>query len=188
MTLIAIILTAIGLAMDTFAISIASGMTVKKTKFRHAVRMALSFGIFQAVMPVIGWLAGWGIKDFIEHIDHWIAFGLLSFIGIKMIYESTKLEKMEERNEFLAFGTLMMLSLATSIDALAVGLTFAFLHIHIITPIMIIGAVTFLLSLTGFYIGDKFGHFFEKRIEALGGVVLIAIGIKILLQHLLGMG
>jgi len=186
MTHIAIIITAIGLAMDTFAISIASGMTIKKSKFRHAVRMALSFGIFQAVMPVLGWLAGWGVKDFIEHIDHWIAFGLLSFIGAKMIYESTKLEKMEERNEFLAFGTLMLLSLATSIDALAVGLTFAFLDIEILTPVIIIGSTTFLLSLSGVYIGDKFGHFFEKKIEVLGGLVLIAIGIKILLQHLLG--
>ena len=188
MPFITILLTAIGLAMDTFAVSIASGMTIKKSRLRHAIRMALSFGIFQAVMPVIGWLAGWGINGFIEHIDHWIAFGLLSFIGIKMIYESTKLEKMEERNEYLAFGTLMLLSLATSIDALAIGLTFAFLHIYIVTPVIIIGAVTFSLSLAGVYIGDKFGHFFEKRIEALGGVVLIAIGIKILLQHLLGMG
>jgi len=185
---ITIILTAIGLSMDAFAISIASGITIKRNRFRHAIRIALSFGIFQAVMPMLGWLLGISIRDLIEHIDHWVAFALLSSIGIKMFYESTKLEAVEEKKDLLSFWVLILLSFATSMDALAVGLTFAFVNISIAAPAIIIGAITFLISLCGVYIGDKSGHFFEKRIEAFGGIVLIIIGIKILLTHLMGSG
>jgi putative Mn2+ efflux pump MntP len=185
MTFVAVIFTAFGLAMDAFAVSVASGLTIKKLRLRNAMTIAASFGMFQAVMPVIGWLAGLGIRDFTEHIDHWLAFGLLSFIGIKMIYESTKLETVESRKDPLRIPVLFVLSVATSMDALAVGLTFAFLNISIAAPVVIIGAVTFLLSLGGVYIGDRFGHFFEKKIEALAGVILILIGLKILILHLL---
>ncbi len=185
MSVIAVILTALGLAMDAFAVSIASGITMQRLKFGHAAKIAVSFGLFQAVMPVLGWLAGLNLRDFIQHIDHWLAFGLLSFIGIKMIYESTKLEAVEKRKDPLRLPVLFVLSLATSMDALAVGLTFAFLKISIAAPAITIGIITFLLSLLGVYIGGKFGHFFEKKIEALGGIILILIGIKILAQHLL---
>ena len=186
MTLIAIIFTAFGLAMDAFAVSVVSGFTIKRLHLRHAIIIALSFGLFQAVMPVLGWLAGTGVRELIQHIEHWLAFGLLSFIGIKMIYESTKLESIENRKDPLAFPVLIVLSIATSIDALAVGLTFAFLKVAIVGPVIIIGLITFALSILGVYIGDKFGHFFEKKIEALGGIILILIGLKILTFHLLG--
>ena len=179
-------MTAFGLAMDAFAVSVASGFTIKRLHLRHAVVIALSFGLFQAIMPVLGWLAGIGIRELIQHIDHWLAFGLLSFIGIKMIYESTKLEAIEHRKDPLAFPVLIVLSIATSIDALAVGLTFAFLKIAIAGPVIIIGSITFILSLLGVYIGDKFGHFFENKIEAIGGIILILIGLRILISHLLG--
>lgn len=185
MTLIAVIFMAFGLAMDAFAVSVASGITIKRVKARHAIRIAVSFGLFQAVMPVLGWMAGLGLRDFIEHIDHWLAFGLLLFVGIKMIYESTRLEEAENRRDPLRSHVLLLLSIATSIDAFAVGLTFAFLSISIAGPVIIIGGITFVLSLAGVYIGDKVGHFFEKKIEAIGGLILIAIGTKILIDHLM---
>jgi len=187
MTLIAIIFTAFGLAMDAFAVSIASGITIQRLRYRHAIIIALSFGIFQAIMPILGWMAGFGLRTFMAHFEHWIAFGLLSFIGLKMIYESVVIEKTESRIDPLSFFVLLFLSLATSMDALAVGFTFAFLKISIAAPAIIIGCITFLLSLLGVYIGDRFGHFFEKKIEVIGGIILIIIGAKILITHFLGM-
>ncbi len=185
MKTISIILIAFGLAMDAFAVSVASGFIIKKLKFRQAFKIAFSFGGFQAIMPVLGWLAGLSIKGYIEQFDHWIAFALLGFIGGKMIYESFKIEKKEKSIDPLKFAVLLTLSIATSIDALAIGLTFAVLKVSIWTPIIIIGVITFILSLLGVYVGNRFGHFFEKKIEFIGGVVLIAIGIKILIEHLL---
>ncbi len=185
MTLIAVIFMAFGLAMDAFAVSVASGITIKRVKARHAIRIAVSFGLFQAAMPVLGWMAGLGLRDFIKHIDHWLAFGLLLFVGIRMIYESTRLEEAEKRRDPLRSHVLLLLSIATSIDAFAVGLTFAFINISIAGPVIIIGCITFVLSLAGVYIGDKVGHFFEKKIEAIGGLILIAIGTKILIDHLM---
>jgi len=184
MDIITIIAIAVGLAMDAFAVSITSGITIKRLKINHALRIAAFFGSFQAFMPVIGWLAGLGLISFISGIDHWIAFGLLVFIGCKMIYESIKIESREDKSNPLNFYVLLMLSVATSIDALAVGLSFAFLKISIATPIIIIGAVTFLLSFLGVFAGNKFGHFFENKIEIVGGIVLIGIGLKILVEHL----
>jgi len=184
MDIITIIAIAVGLAMDAFAVSITSGITIKRLKINHALRIAASFGAFQAFMPVIGWLAGLGLISFISGIDHWIAFGLLVFIGCKMIYESIKIESREDKSNPLNFYVLLMLSVATSIDALAVGLSFAFLKISIATPIIIIGTVTFLLSFLGVFAGNKFGHLFENKIEIAGGIVLIGIGLKILVEHL----
>ena len=184
MDIITIIAIAVGLAMDAFAVSITSGTTIKRLKINHALQIAAFFGAFQAFMPVIGWLAGLGLISFISGIDHWIAFGLLVFIGCKMIYESIKIESREDKSNPLNFYVLLMLSVATSIDALAVGLSFAFLKISIATPIIIIGAVTFLLSFLGVFAGNKFGHFFENKIEIVGGIVLIGIGLKILVEHL----
>ncbi len=184
MNLINTIFIAFGLAMDAFAVSITSGLTIKNLKIKHAFRIAFFFGLFQAIMPIIGWFSGLNIKDFIVSIDHWIAFILLSFIGCKMIYESTKIESEEIKTNPLHFHTLLLLSIATSIDALAVGISFAFLQISIITPIIIIGVVTFILSFIGVFIGDVKGHLFQGKIEILGGIILIGIGLKILIEHL----
>ena len=135
-------------------------------------------------MPIIGWSAGLGLKEFIMGVDHWIAFGLLTFIGTKMIHDSTK-KKSDKKENRLNIHTLLTLSIATSIDALVVGLSFTFLQTHIATPIIIIGIVTFTLSLTGFFFGNKAGHFFGNKIKIIGGLILIGIGIRILIEHLL---
>ena len=185
MNLFSILFIAIGLAMDAFAVSIASGFAVRKLHFSYAVKIAFLFGLFQGVMPVVGWLAGSGLVEYISAIDHWIAFGLLTFVGGKMIYESTAFCEDEacDQNPKRIY-VLLTLAIATSIDALAVGLTLSFINIDIVTPAVIIGAITFALSLAGVYIGDKVGHFFESKIEIIGGLILIGIGIKILIEHL----
>lgn len=183
MDALTIIGIALGLAMDAFAVSVASGVTLRCFRIKHALRIALFFGGFQAVMPILGWLAGLTLKEVISRFDHWIAFGLLVIIGVKMIIESFGLNDENEKCDTIDIGTLLLLAIATSIDALAVGVTFAFLDMAILTPILIIGIVTFGLSLAGVFIGDKLGHFFEKRIEIIGGLILIGIGIKIVLEH-----
>ena len=184
MDIITIVIIALGLAMDTFAVSITYGLTIQRPGINNALKVSLSFGLFQAFMPVIGWLAGLTLADSISNIDHWIAFGLLSFIGLRMIYGSRKTEKYEKAVDSLNNYVLLMLSIATSIDALAIGVTFAFLEITIATPVIIIGIVTFLLSLTGVFIGKKIGSYYGKKIEIIGGLILIGIGIKILIGHL----
>jgi putative Mn2+ efflux pump MntP len=181
---ITIVLIALGLAMDCFAVSIASGLAMKKMKINNALKIAVFFGSFHAFMLLIGWLAGLGLKDFISGIDHWIAFGLLTLVGCKLIYESIRFEAGEKEIESMSVYTLLVLSLATSIDALAVGVTFAFLKISILTPILVIVAVTFTLSFLGVHIGSRVGHLFERRIGIVGGLILIAIGIRILVEHL----
>jgi len=135
-------------------------------------------------MPLIGWSAGLSFRDFISGIDHWIAFGLLSLIGCKMIYESSKMEVNSKKIDPLNVYVLLMLSIATSIDALAVGLSLSFLNVSIALPAIIIGVVTFLLSIFGVYLGNRFGHYFERKIEIIGGLILIGIGIRILINHL----
>jgi len=177
-----ILFIAFGLAMDAFAVSISSGFTIKNLKVENALKVAVSFGLFQAVMPVIGWLAGLGMKEYIAAFDHWAAFALLGAIGIKMIYESGKMKKENAENP-LGIYRLLLLSFATSIDALAVGLTLSFLDVAIALPVIVIGFVTFVLSFSGVYIGNRVGHFFENRIEIAGGLILIAIGFKILFEH-----
>ena len=179
-----IVIIAVGLAMDAFAVSITSGITIKRLHINHALKIALFFGLFQAFMPIIGWLAGLSLRDYISAIDHWIAFGLLSFIGCKMIYESITVQSSKKEINPLNVYVLLVLSIATSIDALAVGISFAFLKVSIVTPVIIIGTVTFLLSYLGVYIGDRIGHFFENKIEIAGGILLIGIGIKILVEGL----
>lgn len=179
------ILIAIGLAMDAFAVSISSGLCIKRVKNRHAFKIAFSFGAFQAVMPALGWLAGRTLSSLVSSIDHWIAFLLLTIIGGKMIYEAQKEKEDKKMMNPLKPHILLALSVATSIDALAVGITFAFLNVTIITPVAIIGLITFILSFVGVHIGNRMGHFFEKKIEILGGLILIGIGLKILIQHLM---
>jgi putative Mn2+ efflux pump MntP len=136
-------------------------------------------------MPLLGWLGGVRLRDYVAHVDHWVAFGLLGFIGIKMIYESLRLESVEERRDPLDVYVLFVLSVATSIDALAAGFTFALVDVAILGPVLIIGGVTFAMSFLGVLVGDRMGHFFEKRIEILAGLLLIGIGLKILIGHLL---
>jgi putative Mn2+ efflux pump MntP len=184
MQLLTIIIIAVGLSMDAFAVSVVSGSTYKRLKIRHIFRMALFFGGFQALMPLVGSLAGISIKAYIEGYDHWVAFALLSIIGAKMIYESLKITSADENFNPENILILLVLSIATSIDALVVGITLSFLKISIVTAAVIIGLVTFVLSYLGVFIGKKFGHFFENKIEAVGGLVLIALGLKILIQHL----
>ena len=179
-----IILIAIGLSMDAFAVSITSGITIKCLRIKHAFRIAFFFGAFQAIMPVIGWLAGIGLKQYVENFDHWIAFGLLVFIGGKMIYEAVWIKEIEKKCDPLNLIVLLGLAIATSIDALAVGVTFAFLKVSIFTPALIIGCITFVISLGGVYLGNKAGDRLGSTMEVVGGLILIGMGIKILIQHL----
>jgi len=182
--ILSIFVIAVGLAMDAFAVSISCGFTVPSPKRWNALKIAFSFGLFQAVMPVIGWSIGRFFSNYIEAFDHWIAFILLSFIGIRMIYNAIVSDECETVVDPTNIKTLLMLSIATSIDALAIGVTFAFLQIQIITPVLIIGIITFIISSIGLLIGHKLGCYFEKRVEIFGGIVLIGIGIKILVEHL----
>lgn len=179
-----IVLVALGLSVDCFAVSVSCGINEKTAKLKDGIKIALVFGIFQALMPVIGWALGFGLKQFITGVDHWIAFVLLLAIGLKMIYESRVKDEFGTEHKKIKISTLFFLGLATSIDALAVGIGFAFLEIPIAVATLIIGGITVLCSSVGFAIGNKIGHFFEKRIQIFGGLVLICIGIKILIEHL----
>ncbi|MBN1358385.1 manganese efflux pump [Candidatus Bathyarchaeota archaeon] len=183
MDIITIIFIAVGLAMDAFAVSIANGMSSRSQKRKNALIVALFFGTFQMLMPVVGWLAGITMAELIMEVDHWIAFGLLAFIGLKMIYDSSKKESGIEGSK-LRVHMLLTLAVATSIDALMVGLSFAFLQTSLVTPIIVIGVVTFSLSFVGFLFGNVIGKLFGNKIKAVGGIILIAIGIKMLFEHL----
>jgi putative Mn2+ efflux pump MntP len=185
MGLLTIILIALALSMDAFAVSVASGIAIKELRIRHALIIGAWFGLFQAIMPILGWVSGIGLRSLITGIDHWIVFGLLFLIGCKMIYESFQLHPMKSRTDPMQTHVLFSLSIATSLDAFAAGISFAMLGISIINPIIIIGAVTFVLSFTGVLIGDRGAHFFEKRMEMAAGIILIAIGVKILIDHLM---
>jgi len=185
MALITVLPIAVGLAMDALAVSIVSGATYKQLKLRHALRMALFFGGFQAAMPIVGFLAGLSIRNYIAGYDHWVAFGLLSAIGLKMIYESFQIGPARQQRNPMDVAVLLVLSVATSIDALAVGVTLSLITDSVIAAAVVIGLVTFCLSYLGVMVGKRFGHFFENQVEAIGGLILIAIGLKILLQHLL---
>lgn len=181
------LLIAVGLAMDAFAVSLAAGFVSRGSIRRPtAIRAALFFGIFQAMMPVLGWALGKSFSSLIQDYDHWVAFGLLFAIGAKMIYEGIMIEDVEEKNlQVDRLSVVIVLAIATSIDALAVGLSFSVLQIDILYPVLLIGIVTFILSGLGFLIGKKSGHFLEKKIEILGGVILIGIGLRILVEHLI---
>lgn len=183
-------LIGVGLAMDAFAVAICKGLCMKKVDGKQTLTIGLFFGGFQALMPMIGWLLGRQFEQYITSIDHWIAFILLGFIGGKMIKEA--LSKEEECEACSVEGSkldlkeLLLLSIATSIDALTVGITFAFLNYPIVEAIAIIGVLTFFISVGGVYIGNIFGSKYKKKAEFAGGVILIFIGVKILVEHLLG--
>ena len=183
MGVLEIFFIAVGLAMDAFAVSICKGLSMKKADFKKISIIGLYFGVFQAGMPIIGYFLGKGFESFVVQIDHWIAFILLLFIGANMIREALS-KKEEETSDDISFKTMIILSIATSIDALAVGITFAFLNVSMMFAAIIIGIITFVLSVIGVLIGNKFGNKYEKRAELFGGTVLILMGIKILLEHL----
>lgn len=183
MGVIEIFLLGVGLAMDAFAVSICKGLSMKKMEWKKAIIIALYFGVFQALMPGIGFLLGVGFEEKITSIDHWIAFGLLSIIGINMIREAFD-NKEDEENDSVDFKSMIVLAVATSIDALAVGVTFAFLKVNLILAVAIIGIVTFIISMCGVKIGNVFGDKYESKAEIAGGVILILLGLKILLEHL----
>lgn len=176
----------VGLSMDAFAVSVCKGLNMRKVNKKHCLIIALFFGGFQAFMPLVGWELGRRFERYITSVDHWIAFLLLVFLGGKMVIEALK-EDEEEINKTesrLDIKELFFLAIATSIDALAVGITFAFLNVSIIPAIAIIGCTTFLLSAVGVFIGNIFGSWYKNKAELLGGVILILIGLKILLEHL----
>lgn len=185
MDILTILLIAVGLAMDAFAVSISCGISMVKLKLRPALRISLAFGAFQAIMPILGYLAGLSIRALIQRFDHWIAFFLLAFIGCKMIYESLFMDGNGKKVDVDNLATLLILSIATSIDALAVGVSLSLLKVNILSPAVIIGVVTFLISFAGTVTGTRFGHLFERKMEVVGGLILIGIGLKILLEHLI---
>ena len=194
MSLIELFILAVGLSMDAFAVSICKGLALRKVTFKECAKVGLYFGGFQAGMPVIGFILGVQFKDYITSIDHWIAFILLSFIGINMIRESLEKDDDivdlaetavgEEEVNQLAFKDMVILAIATSIDALAVGVTFAFLQVDIIPAVSFIGIITFVLSAIGVKIGNVFGTKYKSKAEFAGGAILILIGFKILFEHL----
>jgi putative Mn2+ efflux pump MntP len=178
-----IILIAVGLSMDSFAVSISNGISIKDLNAKRVLTISLSLAFFQAAMPLIGWFAGIGAEKYIKEFDHWIAFLLLTFIGVKMIYEGIR-NNGEHMDSELKILTLIGQSFATSIDAFAVGVSFAFLDISIVSPVLIIGVITFVFSLIGLQLGKYFGKRIGKSAEVVGGVVLLGIGLKILIEHL----
>jgi len=182
MDAITLFAVAISLALDAFSVSIASGIETKNQKRSVALKMATSFGAFQAFMPLIGWFAGLELLDLISGVDHWAAFIILGVIGCKMIYEAFKQEKPHKKP--LNLYTLLILSVATSIDALAAGLSLAFLKISILMAIAVIGTVTFALSFFGASFGNKLGNTFSNKVGVVGGLILIGIGTKIVIEHL----
>lgn len=180
MGILEVFLIGIGLAMDAFAVSVCKGLSMKKLNWKNATIIALYFGIFQTIMPAIGFLLGSTFQNFVTSIDHWIAFFLLSIIGGNMIINSFNNEE-GNTNDKVDFKSMIILAIATSIDALAVGITFTFFEINLILSVSIIGIVTFVLSILGVKIGNRFGDKFQNKAELIGGIILIIIGIKILL-------
>lgn len=184
MGLFELFVIAVGLAMDAFAVAMCKGISMRKIKIKYAIIIALFFGVFQGVMPLLGWLLATNFEKYIVNVDHWIAFVLLGFLGIKMLIDAFKKED-ECCDEFkLDYKELTILAVATSIDALAVGITFAILRVEIVPAISLIGSITFALCLGGVYIGHFFGAKFKNKAEFAGGIILILMGTKILLEHL----
>lgn len=183
MGLIELFLIAVGLSMDAFAVSVCKGLAMPKCTFKKAAIVGLWFGGFQALMPAIGYVLGAQFQEAIASIDHWIAFVLLALIGGNMIHEALDNDE-EEADASLDVKTMFLLAVATSIDALAIGITFAFLKVSIIPAVCFIGIVTFIISFAGVKIGNVFGARYKNKAEIVGGVILILLGLKILLEHL----
>lgn len=183
MSLIELFILAVGLSMDAFAVSICKGLSVRTLQPRHLLLCGVYFGGFQALMPFLGWLLGRQFQGLITSIDHWIAFVLLGVIGFNMVRESFQKEETPPDASF-GPGAMLPLAIATSIDALAVGVTFAFLEVHIVPAVSFIGVTTFVFSAVGVKIGNVFGLKYKSKAELFGGVVLMAMGLKILIEHL----
>jgi len=179
-----ILLIAVGLAMDSFSVSITSGLSLESPRIKDALKVGTFFGFFQAFMPLIGWLGALNLIEFISGFDHWVAFFLLLLIGYKMIHESLTGKNGDLGINMLRLTVLLMLSVATSIDALAVGISLAFLRFSILFSMIVFGVITFLLSFLGLYLGNRIGKMFGRKIEIFGGAILILIAVKILLEHL----
>lgn len=185
MDLLTVSILALGLSMDSFAVSISCGLAERKISFQHAVKIAFSLAFFQGLLPLLGWFLGSEIKYFVEHFDHWIAFALLSYLGGRMIFESLDKENTQGMGNVYSWQNILTLSIATSIDAMIVGFSYALASPgDLLWGAVIIGAVTFFFSMLGIRIGKDVGNRFGKRMELLGGIVLLAIGFKILLEHL----
>lgn len=183
---LSVFLIALGLAMDAFAVAITSGIAIKTIRIRHALLIGAAFGLFQALMPLLGWLLGQWAHRFISAVDYWIAFGLLLFVGGHMMFEALQPEdEAGGPKNPLHLPTLLALAVATSIDAFAIGISLSMLRVSIVQPVLVIGTVTFALAFAGVYLGRLCGHFSEKKMEAAGGLVLIGLGIRILIGHLL---
>jgi putative Mn2+ efflux pump MntP len=185
MPLLAVVLIAVGLAMDAFAVSLGIGTTQYASKPRPVFRLAFHFGLFQALMPLLGWLAGLTVARFISSVDHWVALGLLGLVGVRMIRSGLDRDAQSHESDPSRGGTLIMLSVATSIDAFAVGLSLAMLRVQIVYPTVVIGVVTAGLSLIGLLAGNRLGKVFGKRMEIVGGIILIAIGIRVVISHVM---
>ncbi len=183
MSLFTLFVTAVGLSMDAFAVSICKGLAMKKLSWKKALIIGLWFGGFQALMPSVGYLLGSRFEKYVTSIDHWIAFVLLALIGINMIREALSGEE-ENANDSVDFKTMLLLAIATSIDALAVGVTYAFLQVRIVPAVSFIGIITFSLSIVGVKIGNVFGLKYKTKAEIAGGLILLLMGTKILLEHL----
>ena len=183
MSLPTILIIAIGLGMDAFSVAIGVGAVLRTVSFGPAFRLSFHFGMFQTLMPLAGWFAGMTVADMIAGYDHWIAFCLLTYVGGKMIMESLRQEKKTHETDPTKGWTLVMLSVATSIDALAVGLSFAFLKLPILYPSIIIGIVAFGMTMAGMLFGNKLSKMIGKKVEIIGGIILIGIGVKILIDH-----
>lgn len=185
MDFISIFLIGVGLSMDAAAVSLAKGMSLNsKHLIQYAVKLAFFFGLFQALMPLIGFYAGSHFADYIQNIDHWIAFILLGIIGLNMIREANEAKESESEINYISYKNIIVLAIATSIDALAIGVSFAFLNVNIYYAILIIGITTFIISLISVFAGKKLGTIFQKYAERLGGCILILLGLKILIEHL----
>ncbi len=183
MSLFELLMIAVGLSMDAFSVSICKGLSVNKVQLKHILLCGIFFGAFQGLMPLIGYFLGSTFAEYVQSIDHWIAFVLLGYIGFNMIKES---REEEELNPDFSLKTMFILAIATSIDALTIGVSFAFLQVDIIFSVIAIGVTTFLFSAVGVILGHTVGNKLGNKAEALGGIVLICLGIKILFEHLLG--
>ena len=184
MDIISLLAISVALSMDAFSVSICKGLATRKFSFKTALLCGLWFGVFQALMPLIGYFLGAQFEHLIKAFDHWVAFGLLLLIGINMIREALSEEEEEDESCDCGFKTMLMMAVATSIDALAVGVSFAFLSVNIWKSVLVIGVTTFLFSFVGVRIGNIFGSRYSKAAEITGGLILIGLGVKILLEHL----
>ena len=181
---VSILLIAVGLSADCFAVALGISTQITRRFLFQVLRVSLSFGLFQALMPILGWFAGTTIVEFIEIFDHWVAFGLLAIVGGRMLWGSFRSHSGEKKTEITKWLILLILSIATSIDALAVGLSFAFLKVNIMLAVLTIGLVSMIVTAIGFGLGRKASQMIGKRAEAIGGVILLAIGLRILLSHI----